>query len=198
VASEVAVKIALGSKSSVKSRALENVASRLWQELEIFQLDIPSGVRPQPMSDNEAIEGAKNRALGAIMNTSADLGVGLEGSVEETRYGYFLTGWAVVINDQGLVGIAGQDRLLLPASVSKSLKMGLELGEIMDKLTATNNIKNGVGAVGVFTNGLIDRAKSYEDLLIYAFAPFLHPNWYHLPLQKGNLLDDQLEIKMDL
>jgi non-canonical (house-cleaning) NTP pyrophosphatase len=53
------------------------------------------------------------------------------------------------------------------------IRGGLELGHAMDRLIAEHNTKQGKGAVGILTAGLVDRQRAYEVLVSYALAPFL-------------------------
>jgi non-canonical (house-cleaning) NTP pyrophosphatase len=40
-------------------------------------------------------------------------------------------------------------------------------------LTGVHNVKQGVGAVGILTAGLVTRQQAYEVLVAYALVPFL-------------------------
>ncbi|RMF32784.1 MAG: inosine/xanthosine triphosphatase [Chloroflexi bacterium] len=172
------MRIAVGSTNPVKVAAVTRVVRRLWEEAHVIPLDVPSGVRPQPMSDDEAIAGARNRAWAALRRAQADLGVGLEGSVAESPYGLFLTGWAVVVSREGREGIASGGRLVLPETVARRVRAGEELGPVMDDLVGERNTKQARGAVGILTNGLIVRTAAFEQMVAYALVPFLHPDWY--------------------
>jgi non-canonical (house-cleaning) NTP pyrophosphatase len=43
----------------------------------------------------------------------------------------------------------------------------------MDAVGGTHNVKQGVGAVGVLTLGLVTRQQAYEVLVAYALVPLL-------------------------
>ena len=54
----------------------------------------------------------------------------------------------------------------------------VELGYVMDRITNTENTKLKSGAIGFFTNGVMDRKELYIQGLIVAMAPFLHKDLY--------------------
>jgi non-canonical (house-cleaning) NTP pyrophosphatase len=45
----------------------------------------------------------------------------------------------------------------------------------MDALVGAHDTKQGLGAVGILTAGLVDRQRAYEVLVSYALAPLLTP-----------------------
>jgi inosine/xanthosine triphosphatase len=130
------------------------------------------------MSDEEAIEGARNRARLALEKTDADLGIGLEGCGVEMRYGMFLTGWVVGVDKKGRTGMGCGGRMLLPDKVATEVRRGKELGPVMDALVGDRNTKQKEGAVGILTRGLIVREEAFHVPLIYALARFYNEEWY--------------------
>ncbi len=175
--------IVVGSHNPVKLAAVRNVADQLWAGVTVIGATVDPGIAVQPLSDDEAILGATNRAQLALAETAADLAVGLEGNTIETPYGLFSTGWAVVIDRQGRSGLGSSGRLPLPGVVARAIRQGRELGPLMDELIGEENIKQRQGVVGVLTQGLMNRTKALECAVLYAFAPFLHP-LYAPPLSR--------------
>jgi non-canonical (house-cleaning) NTP pyrophosphatase len=49
----------------------------------------------------------------------------------------------------------------------------MELGDAMDAVTGSRDVKRGAGAVGILTRGLVTRQEAYEALIAYALVPFL-------------------------
>ena len=60
---------------------------------------------------------------------------------------------AIVTPERESLARGGQ--LLLPPRVAVRLRAGAELGPVMDELLGTSNIKQGLGAIGYLTGGLI-------------------------------------------
>jgi inosine/xanthosine triphosphatase len=140
---------------------------------------VDSGVSRQPWGDEETVRGARNRAEVALRVAGATLGVGFEGGLVEVDGRVFTCAWCVVARNDGAMGAAGGAHLLLPPSVAASVRAGAELGPTMDALTGLHNTKQGQGAIGILTDGHLDRQSAYEHLLTLALARLLTPAYYH-------------------
>ena len=86
--------------------------------------------------------------------------------------------WAAIVGADGRQGVGGSLAMPLPREVAELIRGGLELGHAMDRLVQEHNTKQGKGAVGILTAGLVDRQRAYEVLVSYALAPFLTPELY--------------------
>lgn len=170
--------IAVGSTNPAKLAAARNAVSRIWPSAAVHSIEVESGVRPQPLSDEEAITGAINRARHARQAFDADLGIGIEGSTADTVHGLFSTAWIAVIDRHGTIGLGESGRFLLPKSVAQGVRSGGELGPLMDLMISEHNTKQRQGAVGIFTSGLISRSTALEMGVILALVRFLNPTYY--------------------
>jgi inosine/xanthosine triphosphatase len=171
--------IAVGSTNPVKIGAVRAVIARAFPHASVDGLAVPSGVRDQPIGDDETIRGAFARAVAAREALGAELGVGLEGGVVEESDGSMRTcAWAVVVDASGRRGVGGSLAMPLPARVAEMIRAGTELGHAMDALVGEHNTKHSKGAVGILTAGLVDRQGAYEVLVSYALAPFLTPELF--------------------
>jgi inosine/xanthosine triphosphatase len=172
------MKISVGSRNPVKIAAVTNVVKNIWPDAEIIPVEVDHGISDQPMSDEEAFKGAMNRAEASLQKTRADLGMGLEGYVVDTRHGMFLSNLVVVLDKNGKIGIGNSGRIALPEKIASEVRKGRELGFVMDDFTGEHNTKQKQGAVGILTNGLITRTDSFETAVIYALVKFLNPDYY--------------------
>lgn len=172
------MRVSVGSKNPVKLASVKNVVKKIWPDAEVVDAEVSSLVRDQPMSNEESIEGALNRANSSLKKTGADIGIGLEGGVYDTKYGMFLSGWVVAADRNGTIGIGGGGGLLLPEKIASELRCGKELGPVMDEFTGEHNIKHKQGTVGVLTNNLIPRTDAFEKSVIFALARFINPEYY--------------------
>ncbi len=170
--------VAIGSTNPVKVGAVTAAVQRIWPQATFRAVPADSGIRAQPLSDDEAILGATNRARQALALTRAEVAIGLEGNTHETVHGMFGTGWAVALNHVGTLGIGGSGRFLLPARVAQALRQGGELGPLMDVLTNEHNTRQRQGAIGIFTNGILTRQDALETAVIFALTRFLNPHYY--------------------
>jgi inosine/xanthosine triphosphatase len=173
----VVSRVAVGSTNPVKVGAARAVMARLAADVEVKGVSVPSGVPDQPWGDEETIRGALARARAARDAVDADLGVGIEGGVVEGPAGTVRTcAWVAAVTRDGREGIGGSLAMTLPPDVAGLVRGGMELGHAMDTLTGGHNVKQGAGAVGILTRGLVTRQQAYEAIIAYALAPLLAPS----------------------
>src|SRR5258708_12465951 len=97
------MKVAIGSDNPVKIKAVKDAFKTIWpkKKFTFKGYKVPSGVSDQPMSPEECIKGAKNRARRVLKLSKANFGVGLEGDLEKLDGRWFGCGWIFVIANQG-------------------------------------------------------------------------------------------------
>lgn len=157
------MKIAAGSTNQAKVQAVQNIFSGY----SIIECNVASNVNEQPFSDEETITGAINRAKNALLEVGADIGIGLEGGVTETKAGLLLCNWGALVtaNPEERPIIAGGARILLPLEISERLREGAELGPVMDDYCQKENIRSHEGAIGIFTNGYMNRVEMFTQVV---------------------------------
>lgn len=176
------MKIAVGSTNPVKIEAVKLAFAKVWPEKnwEVIGLAVPSGISDQPMSDLESIKGARNRAKLALEKGEADFGVGLEGGMEKIDNHYFDCGWACVVNKKGEEGLASTLRMTVPPRLVSLVKNGQELGDALDLVFKTKNVKQKQGHFGLMTNNVLSRTSEYADGVVAALSFFIHPEIFNL------------------
>jgi inosine/xanthosine triphosphatase len=157
------MKIIIGSTNPAKVAAVKQAFP--YKPAQFISLDIPSGVNEQPFSDEETIKGAVNRANGALKQGNGDIGIGLEGGVQESDHGLLVCNWGALVSTENGPIIAGGARFLLPETIAKRLRAGEELGPVMEDYAKKKNVRKNEGAVGIFTNGLINRAEMFAHII---------------------------------
>ncbi|HEY68476.1 MAG TPA: inosine/xanthosine triphosphatase [Thermoflexia bacterium] len=173
------MKAAVGSTNPVKIAAALAVLRRVYgDDVSVEAVAVESGVPHQPWGNEETLRGALNRAHAAQRMSGATLGVGFEGGLLEVQGRVFTCAWCAVVCDDGAVGIAGGENILLPPPVAADVRAGAELGPAMDALTGLHNTKQSEGAIGILTRGWLDRQAAYEHLLTMALARLLTPSYY--------------------
>jgi inosine/xanthosine triphosphatase len=166
--------VGVGSLNPVKIGATRDTLARVAPHLRVEGISVPSGVPDQPWGDEETIAGALARARAARLGLDADLGVGIEGGVIAMGDGGVRTcAWAAIVARDGREGVGGSLSMPLPPRVAQLVRDGMELGHAMDAVSGSHNVKQGVGAVGILTNGLVTRQQAYEVIVAYALAPWL-------------------------
>ncbi|GMA55651.1 inosine/xanthosine triphosphatase [Alicyclobacillus sacchari] len=167
-------KIAIGSTNPAKIQAVELAFAALSIAVEIVPVDVPSGVSPQPQTDTETLQGARNRAQAALQQGQADVGIGLEGGIQRTEWGMFLCNWACAITTSGQEGLGGGLRLPLPYDIAIELDKGRELGDVIDAWAGRHGVRKQEGTIGILTQGAVRRADMFRDALLCALAPLMH------------------------
>jgi len=175
------MRVAIGSKNVTKVKAVEEAFKRYSVTIEGF--DVLSGVREQPFSDEETIEGAINRANACLEISEARLGIGLEGGVQPTKYGLFLCNWGALVEVGKPPIICGGARILLPKEIENKLLEGQELGPVMDAYTNMKNIRSHEGAIGIFTNGLIPRKEMFLHVTTLLVGQFEYREMGHKDIE---------------
>lgn len=170
------MRIVVGSKNPVKVGAVAEAFKKYWPESEVVGVEVSSGVNEQPMSEIETVRGAKNRAQRSI--GEADYGVGIEGGVCEIEGKLFECAWVAVIDRGGKLGLAGGLYFELPEKIAAKIRAGGELGPLMDEFTGKTNVKQGSGAIGIFTKGELDRKAAYVQIVLSAMIKFVSPEWF--------------------
>lgn len=172
--------IILASKNPVKAQAtLAGFKQMLPAEtFELETVSTTSGVGDQPMSSDETLRGAVNRARGAAeMVPVGDYWVGIEGGVEEQGNEMAAFAWVVVLSkDRAGKGRTGT--FFLPEQVARLIREGKELGDADDIVFGKTNSKQENGAIGILTGDVIDRARLYEQAVIMALVPFKNVGLY--------------------
>jgi inosine/xanthosine triphosphatase len=174
------MKIIVASKNPVKINASLKAFRKMFPK-EVFVVEgipVPSGVGEQPMSDQEALQGALNRAANlSKVAPKADFWVGLEGSVEEVDGEMRSFAWAAVKSRKQL-GKARTATFVLPQKIAELIKQGIELGEADDIVFHKANSKLSSGAVGILTDEIIDRTEFYWPAVALALIPFKNTKLY--------------------
>jgi inosine/xanthosine triphosphatase len=170
--------VIVASTNPVKIQATRNGFERMYprEHFRVTGIAVPSGVRDQPVSDDETFQGAMNRALAAADHTpDADYWVGIEGGIEDLSSGE-MQGFAwIVIRDREHTGKSRTATFILPDEVAQLVREGKELGEADDVVFKRTNSKQANGSVGILTDDVMDRTDYYEHALILALIPFKNP-----------------------
>jgi inosine/xanthosine triphosphatase len=186
--------IAVGSKRGPKLNAVREALQSFGTllapcaEFQVEGVEVPSGVRHTPLSREELMAGARQRAE-SLQQIARELGahwkyfIGLEGGLdvvqaEATRW-VFLEGWAYVTDgsSRGYFGQSGG--ILIPEPLAKRVvDEGVELSEAIDSFAGGNGIRDGQGAWGVLTRDIITRQEAFRIAVIHAFAPFFNREAY--------------------
>ncbi|MDF4402966.1 inosine/xanthosine triphosphatase [Vibrio parahaemolyticus] len=170
-------KVVIASLNPAKINAVKSAfqSSFPQQTFEFVGISVPSEVADQPMTNEETHRGAVNRVKNAkVEMPTADFYVGLEAGIE----GNVTFAWMVIESDTHR-GESRSASLMLPPEVLAQLADANELGDVMDKVFGTENIKQKGGAISLLTQNQLTRSSVYHQALILALIPFTNPD--HFP-----------------
>lgn len=173
-------RVVIASKNPVKIQCVQQAFEKVFPDI-VFHFEgvsVPSGVSNQPMTDEETLNGAKNRAINASKAApDAHYWAGVEGGIQKKGNEMEAFAW-VVIRSMKKTGKARTASFQLPPAVVTLIDQGMELGHADDLIFKRDNSKQKNGAVGILTNDLIDRVSYYEPAVVLALIPFLNESLY--------------------
>ncbi|OTW26676.1 inosine/xanthosine triphosphatase [Vibrio parahaemolyticus] len=167
-------KVVIASLNPAKINAVKSAFQSAFpqQTFEFVGISVPSEVADQPMTNEETHRGAVNRVKNAKLEMpTADFYVGLEAGIE----GNVTFAWMVIESDTHR-GESRSASLMLPPEVLAQLADANELGDVMDKVFGTENIKQKGGAISLLTQNQLTRSSVYHQALILALIPFTNPD----------------------
>ena len=190
------IQVVVGSKNPVKIESVKQGFAAMFpssQQFNVVGVDAASEVSDQPMSDNETLQGARNRAKHASnMMKDADYFVGVEGGCAKVGTELSVFAWIVVQHRDKRCGKARTATFFLPQEVTELIEQGKELGEAGERFDASvlsrfptylakddivfrrDNSKQSNGSVGLLTNDAITRTTYYIPAVILALIPFIN------------------------
>ena len=156
-------------------------------EIEIVGVGVESGVNHTPLSCEESMRGARQRAeslhkIAKDERKNWNYFVGLEGGLdsvtEDGQRRVFLESWAYV--SDGTRGHFGRSGAVeLPEELAEEVFVkGIELSIAIDQFAGQAGIRDAQGAWGVLSGNKISRQEAFRVALIAAFAPFFNSNAY--------------------
>ncbi|MBZ5695737.1 MAG: DUF84 family protein [Acidobacteriia bacterium] len=182
--------VAVGSTRRPKVDAVREALALIGPSLgdaaqfDVAAVEVPSGVRHTPLSREDILKGARQRAE-ALLRIAREKSepwkyfVGLEGGIdilhERGARHVFLENWAYVTDATGREGFGQSGAILLPDPLAKrAVDEGVELAAAIDEFAGGHGIRDAQGAWGVLTRNLITRQDTYRIAVISAFASMLN------------------------
>jgi inosine/xanthosine triphosphatase len=191
--------IAVGSTRKPKLAAVRDAVEGMSDllaadtSIEIVGVEVESGVNHTPLSCEESMRGARQRAewLQQVAKREAkpwNYFVGLEGGlavVEDGERRVFLESWAYV--SDGARGHFGRSAAVeLPEALAEEVFVrGTELSIAIDQFAGAAGIRDAQGAWGVLSGNKITRQEAFRVALIAAFAPFFNQPMYRRTVVAG-------------
>jgi non-canonical (house-cleaning) NTP pyrophosphatase len=194
--------------------SIQTAFADLELDFEVVGVEVPSGVRHTPLSREDLMTGARQRAealaqIARTENKSWKYFVGLEGGIdvipgpdvmpnldvipgvdivrEAGKRWVFLENWAYVTDGAGLGAFGQSGAILLPDSLAETVvDEGVELSEAIDAFAGRHGIRDAEGAWGILSRNLISRQEAFRVAVINAFVPFFNPGAYSIASQSAS------------
>lgn len=171
--------VGVGSKNPAKVKAVTKVFRKSFPKARVISISVPSGVSRMPLTAHETMKGAELRANYLLKHyPKIDIAVGVEGGIERTHRGAMLCSYTCIMDREGTVGIGGGTATVIPERIAKAVFSGDELGDIMDRIVGRRRTQDREGAIGILTNGLVNRESLFRFTTSCALAPFLKKELY--------------------
>lgn len=172
------------SQNPVKLEAARRAFGRMLPEAEarVQGIAVESTVSAQPRTSEETLRGAEARASRAReIRPEADFWLGIEGGIDEEHAAMEAFAWVVVLSPRGW-GRSRSGSFLLPPPVAELVRSGMELGEADDRVFGRRDSKRKEGAIGLLTDGVVDRTDLYEHAVVLSLVPFRRDELYRQAL----------------
>ncbi|MGB9938154.1 MAG: inosine/xanthosine triphosphatase [Methanobacterium sp.] len=171
--------VIVGSKNPVKVKAVQNVLEKIYKEVNVKGIDVDSGVPDQPFGKDQTIQGAVNRSK-KVYSPEFDLSVGIESGLMEINNsitGYIDLQWCAVFDGEKIT-LGVSSGFEYPPLVIEEVLKGVEVGNVMDKVTGVNNLGQKAGAVSYLSKGMLDRTENTEQCVLTAMIPRMNKEIY--------------------
>jgi inosine/xanthosine triphosphatase len=160
--------ISVGSLNPVKTEAVRAVMEKIYGNVRITSVDVESGVPEQPF-EKDVRQGAVNRAKSALGNH--EMSVGIEAGVFELEDGLYDIQYCAVFDNKGMLTIGMGSGFRYPDDISASVREGKTVSDAIRDLYGREDIGKKGGAIGLLTDGLLNRKELTEQSIMAAMVP---------------------------
>jgi inosine/xanthosine triphosphatase len=150
------------------------------EEIRFETLEAKSGVSDTPLSIEEMMTGARNRAK-SVFHTVPDersLSAGVEGGLFRMDGSVFLQSWTCIF-DGSTFRYGSSGALPLPDRLARMvLEEQIDLGVAIDRFALQTDVRSRQGTYGILTKDIITRESSFELSASCALMPFFNGSVY--------------------
>jgi len=175
------MRVIVGSLNPVKLNATKNILEKIYGKINISSKYVDSGVPDQPFGLDETIKGAVTRAKNSY-SIDVDLSVGIESGLMKTPNtltGYIDLQWCAIFDGKN-VTLGVSSGFEYPPEVVKEVLSGVEVGDVMDRITGVDNLGMKKGAVSHLSKDMLDRTENTEQCVLTAMIPRMNKEIYFI------------------
>jgi len=177
--------IAIGSKNRVKIDAVKEVFQQYpdLSQSNFVPISVPSEIADQPLTIEETIRGAKNRAKNAFSACNCKYSVGIESGLFEapgTQTGFLNVSVCCIYNGEDFhIGLSsGFEVPPQVLDLVRNQNMDLSQACFHSGITDDEHIGIGEGLIGILTKGRIDRKEYTKQSIITALIQLENSQLY--------------------
>lgn len=184
------MRISIGTKNQAKIQALQESLEEVqcFDDFEIHSFAVSSGVSEQPLSLEETISGAKNRATASFLLPvpTPDYGFGIESGLIKapgTRTGFLNICVCCIYNgDEYYTGCSTGFEVPFPI-LQRVIEDTLDLSQacIASGISSNQRIGEEEGLIGILTKGKINRQEYTKQCIHAALLQIINHVWYIEP-----------------
>ncbi len=178
-------RVALGSANPAKMKGTRLAFSHAFGTVVLKAVDTTALVRSQPLTLEETVEGAQERAIFALETARPDYGVGVEAGLVELGKGWpghhLNLQVAAVVDSAGHLSFGCSSGFPIPGKFASKLKESHEeLDRYAHELTGAGKIREEHGIVYHLSGRRLSRVQMTEQCVSMALFPWLNPKVYGL------------------
>lgn len=175
--------VAVGSTNPAKTLGVKKAFSILSPRVQIKEVDTTSLVRSQPLTLEETVDGAQERAVFALESARPDFGVGVEAGLVEMGKGWpgrhLNLQIAAVVDFAGHLSFGCSSGFPIPEKFVSKLKGGHEeLDRYSRELTGAKKVREEHGIVYHLSGRRMSRVDMTEQCVSMALVPWLNKKVY--------------------
>ena len=173
------MQIVVGSQNPVKLEATRQAFNLYFDDFEVIPVAVESGIHPFPISQQETLTGALNRARKAsTSHPLAAYAVGIESGLMVIDDHYFVQAFAAVMKNSA-IGFGASVAFEVSSNFVAAIDPTTDKSkQTIDQLLKRSNLFQREGVVGVLTQNRLNRTQILRNAVICALPQFLQPQYF--------------------
>lgn len=170
-------RIVVCSKNPVKVASIRNAFKALKIDIIISSISCPSSVADQPMSEEEALQGARNRIVYARgLKKDSDIFIAIESGIRFCKLTkkYFDFSYTVVQGKNTVdESVSKSTEFEIEKDIINLVKQGNDLDQASSLFYKIKNLGKSLGISGISSNRIIPRKTLHFQANVFAIVGFL-------------------------
>jgi inosine/xanthosine triphosphatase len=175
--------VAIGSANPAKKKGVKLAFSRTFGKVVLKAIDTSALVRSQPLTLEETVEGAQERAIFALEFARPDFGVGVEAGLMGLGKGWpghhLNLQVAAIVDSAGRLSFGCSSGFPIPGRFVEKLRQdGGELDAYTHELAGARKVREEEGIVYRLSGRRLSRVEMTEQCVSMALIPWINAKLY--------------------